>query len=71
MTDTIDISQIETNKKVNLTKLYNETKHNENEMYNDSPFSLNTSECKYFTSLNFINMSNLKMYLYQCSASIA
>ena len=54
MTDTINISLIQTNKKFNLTTLYNETKHTENLMYNDqSPFSLNTSECKYFTSVEF------------------
>ena len=54
MTDTINISLIQTNKTFNLTTLYNETKHIENEMYNDqSLFSLNTSECKYFTSVEF------------------
>ena len=46
MTDTINISLIQTNKTFNLT-LYKETKHIENEMYNgQSPFSLNTSKCK-------------------------
>jgi len=53
MTDTINISRIQTNKTFNLTTLYNETKHSENEMYNDSPFSINTSECKYYTSVEF------------------
>ena len=51
MTDTINISRIQTNKKSNLTTLYNDTKYTENEMYNDSPLSLNTSECKYFISV--------------------
>ena len=53
MTDIININRIQTNKKFNLTPLYNETKHTENEIYNDLPFSLNTSECKYFTSVEF------------------
>ena len=67
MTDTINISRNQTNKTFKLTTLYNETKHNENEMYIDSPLSLNTN----FTLLNCLNMSNLKMYPNQCSASIA
>ena len=33
--------------------LCNDTKHTENEMYNDSSFSLNTSECKYVISVEF------------------
>ncbi len=53
MTDTINISRIQTNKTYNFTTLYNDSKHTENEMYNDSPFSLNTSKCKYFTSVEF------------------
>ena len=53
MTDDINISRIQTNKKCNLTTLNNETKHSESEMCEDIPFSLNTSECKYFTSVEF------------------
>ena len=53
MTDIINITRIQTKNKLNLTTLYNETKHTKNKMYNDSPFSFNTSECKYVTSVEF------------------
>ena len=55
MADTTNISGIKTNKQINLTTLYIETKHSENKMYNDSPFSINTSEYKYLTSVKMYN----------------
>ena len=51
--NTINISRIQTTKNYYLKKIYNEAKYYDNETYNDSPFSLNTNDCKYFSSVEF------------------
>ena len=53
MADTINISRIQTTKNYDLKKIYNETKYYEDETYNDSPFSLNTNDFKYISSVEF------------------
>ena len=53
MADLINIDRIQTSKHFDLKKIYKEANLYEDETYNDSPFSMNTNECKYFTSVEF------------------
>ena len=54
MADTINISRTQTTKNYdNKQTFYNEAKYYEDETYNYSPFSLNTNDCKHFSSVEF------------------
>ena len=53
MDDNISFDRIQTNEIFDFKKLYNEINHNEDDRYSDSPFSLHTNDCKYFTPFEF------------------
>ena len=55
MDDNINLDRIQTNGNFDFANLYTEINYNEDNIYNDSPLSLNPNECKYLTTVEFSN----------------
>ena len=55
MDDNINLDRIQTNGNFDFANLYTEINYNEDDIYNDSPLSLNPNECKYLTTVEFSN----------------
>ena len=55
MDDTINLDQIQTNGNFDFANLYTAINDNEDDIYNDSPLSLNPNECKNLTTVEFSN----------------
>ena len=53
MDDNINLDRIQTNGNFDFANLYTENNYNEDDIYNDSPLSLNLNECKYLTTVEF------------------
>ena len=68
MDDTINLDQIQTNGNFDFANLYTAINDNEDDIYNDSPLSLNPNECKNFTTVEFSNAFQSDKVFYQCYA---
>ena len=49
----ISFDRIQTNEIFDFKKYLNDTNHNEDDTFSNSPFSLNTNDCRYFTPVEF------------------
>ena len=69
MDDNVNLDRIQTIGNSDFANLYTENNYNEDDIYNNSPLSLNPTECKYLTTIEFSNaFQSDKVSLYQCYA---